>query len=73
MDDCGVDNLLYINIEDDLCEFDKQLLEIYMYNIGLIFEKLNLLVDLWEILKELVYNLVNVVEVWSREIGVYVQ
>lgn len=72
-DDRGVDNLLYINIEDDLCELDKQLLEIYMHNIGLTFEKLNLLVDLRETSKELVYNLANAVEARSRETGAHVQ
>ncbi|MBW3697948.1 response regulator [Vibrio sp. T187] len=72
-DDSGVDSLLYINILSKLSELDKQLLEIYMHNIGLTFENLNLLVDLRETSKELVYNLANAVEARSKETGAHVQ
>ena len=72
-DESGVDSLLYINISHKLSELDKQLLEIYMHNIGLTFENLNLLVDLRETSKELVYNLANAVEARSKETGAHVQ
>ncbi|MGF1753124.1 DUF3369 domain-containing protein [Vibrio makurazakiensis] len=72
-DDAGVDSLLYIKIISELSELDKQLLEIYMHNIGLTFENLNLLVDLRETSKELVYNLANAVEARSKETGAHVQ
>ncbi|POB68116.1 phosphodiesterase, partial [Vibrio vulnificus] len=44
-DEQGVDNLLYVNLNKQLSELDRQLLEIYMQNIGLTFENLNLLLD----------------------------
>ncbi|WP_394250806.1 DUF3369 domain-containing protein [Vibrio profundi] len=72
-DEAGVDSLLYINISSKLSDLDKQLLEIYMHNIGLTFENLNLLVDLRETSKELVYNLANAVEARSKETGAHVQ
>lgn len=72
-DERGVNNLLYININSELSELDKQLLEIYMNNIGLTFENLNLLEDLKETAKELVYNLANAVEARSKETGAHVQ
>lgn len=72
-DERGVNNLLYININTQPSELDKQLLEIYMHNIGLTFENLNLLVDLRETSKELVYNLANAVEARSKETGAHVQ
>lgn len=72
-DESGVDSLLYINISSKLSELNKQLLEIYMHNIGLTFENLNLLVDLSETSKELVYNLANAVEARSKETGAHVQ
>lgn len=72
-DERGVNNLLYININTALSELDKQLLEIYMHNIGLTFENLSLLVDLKETSKELVYNLANAVEARSKETGAHVQ
>ncbi|MFG0605433.1 DUF3369 domain-containing protein [Vibrio mimicus] len=72
-DDRGVDSLLYINLEGHLSDLDRKLLEIYMYNIGLTFENLNLMVDLRETSKELVYNLANAVEARSKETGAHVQ
>ncbi|RQW64857.1 DUF3369 domain-containing protein [Vibrio viridaestus] len=72
-DDRGYDNLLYVKLESDLSEHDIQLLEIYMHNIALTFENINLMVDLQETSKELVFNLSNAVEVRSRETGAHVQ
>jgi response regulator RpfG family c-di-GMP phosphodiesterase len=72
-DDRGADYLLYVNITNVLSELDKQLLEIYMQNIGLTFEKINLLVDWQETSREIVYNLSNAVEVRSKETGSHVQ
>ncbi|MFB9134042.1 DUF3369 domain-containing protein [Vibrio olivae] len=72
-DDQGVDRLLYVNIQKELSELDKQLLEIYMQNIGLTFENLTLMTDVRETSKELVYNLANAVEARSKETGAHVQ
>ncbi|MCW8335006.1 DUF3369 domain-containing protein [Vibrio paucivorans] len=72
-DDRGLDNLLYINLNRELSELDKQLLEIYMQNIGLTFENLHLLEDLKETSKELVHNLANAVEARSKETGAHVE
>jgi putative nucleotidyltransferase with HDIG domain len=44
-----------------------------MQNIGLTFENLNLMLDIRETSKELVYNLANAVEARSRETGAHVQ
>ncbi|WP_070966828.1 DUF3369 domain-containing protein [Vibrio sonorensis] len=72
-DDNGVDNLLYVNLDQELSELDQSLLHIYMQNIGLTFENINLLDDLRETSKELVYNLANAVEARSKETGAHVQ
>lgn len=72
-DDRGFDNLLYVKLDNALSEHDKKLLEIYMYNIALTFENINLFVDLQETSKELVFNLSNAVEARSRETGAHVQ
>ncbi|PWI35046.1 phosphodiesterase [Vibrio albus] len=72
-DEHAVSSILYINLDHELGELDKQLLEIYMQNIGLTFENINLLVDLTDTSKELVYNLANAVEARSRETGAHVQ
>ncbi len=72
-DERGVDNILYVNLIEELSDLDKQLLQIYMYNIGLTLEKINLLEDLKETSKELVYNLANAVEARSKETGAHVQ
>jgi len=72
-DERGVDNILYVNLIDELTDLDKQLLQIYMYNIGLTLEKINLMEDLKETSKELVYNLANAVEARSKETGAHVQ
>ncbi|MGD8170629.1 DUF3369 domain-containing protein [Vibrio sp. TRT 21S02] len=72
-DEHDIDNLLYVNLKRELSELDRKLLEIYMQNIGLTFENLNLMLDLRETSKELVYNLANAVEARSRETGAHVQ
>ncbi|EHU8075675.1 DUF3369 domain-containing protein [Vibrio cholerae] len=72
-DDRGVDSVLYVDLDQELSELDRKLLEIYMYNIGLTFENINLMVDLRETSKELVYNLANAVEARSKETGAHVQ
>ena len=73
LDDQGVNSILYVNLEHELDELGKQLLEIYMQNIALTFENINLLVDLGDTSKELVYNLANAVEARSQETGAHVQ
>ncbi len=72
-DEHDMNCLLYVNVNKKLSEHDCQLLEIYMRNIGLTFENLNLLEDLRETSKELVYNLANAVEARSKETGSHVQ
>ncbi len=72
-EDQGVDRLLYVNVHRKLSDLDKQLLEIYMQNIGLTFENLTLMNDIRETSKELVYNLANAVEARSKETGAHVQ
>ncbi len=72
-DERGVDNILYVNLIEELSDLDKQLLKIYMYNIGLTLEKINLMEDLKETSKELVFNLANAVEARSKETGAHVQ
>ncbi|EEX93654.1 response regulator [Vibrio orientalis CIP 102891 = ATCC 33934] len=72
-DEQAVDSLLYVNFHQVLSELDIQLLEIYMQNIGLTFENLNLMLDIRETSKELVYSLANAVEARSRETGAHVQ
>ncbi|UGA56697.1 DUF3369 domain-containing protein [Vibrio sp. VB16] len=73
VDDQGVKSILYINLITELTELDKQLLELYMQNICLTFENINLMVDLQDTTKELVYNLANAVEARSKETGAHVQ
>ncbi|MCK6263653.1 DUF3369 domain-containing protein [Vibrio sp. ZSDE26] len=71
--DEGADSLLYVNLNRTLDTLDEKLLEIYMRNISLSFENLNLLIDLRETSKELVHNLANAVEARSKETGAHVQ
>jgi response regulator RpfG family c-di-GMP phosphodiesterase len=72
-DERGMSNLLYVNLNGSLSDLDKQLLEIYMQNIGLTFDNINLVVDLQETSQELVYHLSNAVEARSKETGAHVQ
>ncbi|WP_038184594.1 DUF3369 domain-containing protein [Vibrio rhizosphaerae] len=72
-DERGVTNLLYVNLNGELSLLDKQLLEIYMQNICMTFDNINLFVDLQETSVELVYNLSNAVEARSKETGAHVQ
>ncbi|WED24921.1 DUF3369 domain-containing protein [Vibrio sp. JC009] len=71
--DRGISSLLYINLNADLTDLERQLLDIYMQNISLTFENLNLMIDLQETSKELVYSLANAVEARSKETGTHVQ
>lgn len=72
-DERGVDNILYVNVNQTLSELDKQLLDIYMNNIELSFEKLILMADLEATSRELVFNLSNAVEARSKETGAHVE
>ncbi|MDG3085850.1 DUF3369 domain-containing protein [Vibrio hannami] len=72
-DERRVISILYVNLKEQLSDLDRQLLKIYMHNIALTFENLNLLVDLQDTSKELVYNLANAVEARSKETGAHVQ
>lgn len=69
----GGASLLYVTHLEPLSELDRQLLEIYMRNVAITFENINLLEDLQETSKELVYTLANAVEVRSKETGAHVQ
>ncbi|WED24545.1 DUF3369 domain-containing protein [Vibrio sp. JC009] len=66
-------SLLYIDMDGTISDLDRRLLDIYIHNIALTFENLNLMRDLQETSKELVYNLANAVEVRSKETGAHVQ
>ena len=72
-DEWGLDNVLYLSIEKPVTELQTQLIEIYMHNIALTFENLNLIVDAKETSRELVYNLANAVEARSKETGAHVE
>lgn len=73
VDERNVTSILYINLSNELSDLDAQLLELYMQNICLTFENINLMVDLQDTSKELVYNLANAVEARSKETGAHVQ
>lgn len=59
-DERGGANLLYVTHVEPLSELDRQLLEIYIHNVALTFENINLMEDLQETSKELVYTLADV-------------
>ncbi|WP_165669861.1 DUF3369 domain-containing protein [Metapseudomonas otitidis] len=69
----GGSSVLYVTHLEPLSELDRQLLEIYMRNVAITFENINLLEDLQETSKELVYTLANAVEARSKETGAHVQ
>lgn len=73
IDERDVKSILYVNLKTVLSDLDRQLLELYMQNICLTFENINLMVDLQDTAKELVYNLANAVEARSKETGAHVQ
>lgn len=73
VDDRNVKSVLYVELNHKLSFLDAQLLELYTQNICLTFENLNLMVDLQDTSKELVYNLANAVEARSKETGAHVQ
>ncbi|MGC9422684.1 DUF3369 domain-containing protein [Vibrio sp.] len=73
LDSRGYENLLYINLIEPLDEASKNLLDIYMQNIALTFNNLNLQLDIRETSRELVHNLANAVEARSKETGAHVQ
>lgn len=66
-------SLLYLDLSVNLSPQDRQLLDIYVQNIALTFENLNLMIDIQETSKEVVFNLANAVEVRSKETGAHVQ
>ncbi len=71
--EAGNDNLLYVTHAEALNELDKQLLEVFTQNITVTFENLNLLENVRETQKELVYILADAVEARSKETGAHVQ
>ena len=69
----GGANLLYVTHVEPLSDLDRQLLEIYIHNVALTFENINLMEDLQETSKELVCTLADAVEARSKETGAHVQ
>ncbi|XQE68063.1 DUF3369 domain-containing protein [Pseudomonas sp. P3C3] len=69
----GGANLLYVTHVEPLSDLDRQLLEIYIHNVALTFENINLMEDLQETSKELVCILADAVEARSKETGAHVQ
>ncbi|WP_375748145.1 DUF3369 domain-containing protein [Vibrio sp. HN007] len=65
--------LLYIELHTALSPLDKQLLKIYTTNIALTFDKLNLMKDLQDTSKELVFSLANALEARNKETGAHAQ
>lgn len=71
--DAGNDNLLYVTHVEALSDLDKQLLEVFTQNITVTFENLNLMENVRDTQKELVYLLADAVEARSKETGAHVQ
>lgn len=68
----GCSNLLYVSHYEPLNDLDRQLLELYIRNVAITFENINLFDDFQETAKELVYTLADAVEARSRETGAHV-
>ena len=71
--DLTTSTILYINLEQDLDELDKNLLDIFMQNVASTLERINLLADIGETSKEMVLILTNAMEERNQEKGPHVQ
>ncbi len=69
----GGENLLYVSLEHELSDIDKQLLDIYASNVAVTYENLLLKEEILESQKELAYILGEAVEQRSKETGSHVK
>jgi response regulator RpfG family c-di-GMP phosphodiesterase len=69
----GGENLLYVSLEHELNDIDKQLLDIYASNVAITYENLLLKEEILESQKELSYILGEAVEQRSKETGGHVK
>lgn len=69
----GSENLLYVSLERELEDIDKQLLDIYASNVAVTYENLLLRDEILDTQKELAYLLGEAVEQRSKETGSHVR
>jgi len=69
----GSENLLYVSLERELKDVDKQLLDIYASNVAVTYENLLLRDEILDTQKELAYLLGEAVEQRSKETGSHVR
>lgn len=69
----GSENLLYVSMERELDDMDKQLLDIYASNVAVTYESLLLRDEILETQRELAYMLGEAVEQRSKETGSHVR
>ncbi len=69
----GGENLLYVSLEHELSDIDKQLLDIYASNVAVTYENLLLKEEILGSQKELAYILGEAVEQRSKETGSHVK
>ncbi|MGR6872763.1 DUF3369 domain-containing protein [Pseudomonas sp. HK3] len=69
----GSENLLYVSMERELDDMDKQLLDIYASNVAVTYENLLLRDEILETQRELAYILGEAVEQRSKETGSHVR
>jgi len=69
----GGENLLYVSIESELNDMDRQLLDIYASNVAVTYENLLLKDEVLGSQKELAYILGEAVEQRSKETGSHVK
>lgn len=69
----GNENLLYVSMERELDDLDKQLLDIYASNVAVTYENLLLRDEILDTQKELAYILGEAVEQRSKETGSHVR
>ena len=69
----GSENLLYVSMERELDDMDKQLLDIYASNVAVTYENLLLRDEILDTQRELAYILGEAVEQRSKETGSHVR
>lgn len=71
--DSDYENLLYIELDREISNFERELLELYCTNVAIIYENLLLNEDIRETQAEIVYLLADAVEKRSKETGTHVK
>lgn len=69
----GSENLLYVSMDEELSDMDRQLLDIFASNVAITYENLLLRDEIVETQKELAYILGEAVEQRSKETGSHVK